>query len=212
MAIKIESAVIIIFLLSLLEILFLVPIILYVKYNKLNTRNYFKELLYPHNLKKRSSLIYTILSIDIALIMIFIAPYIILFLKNSFIFFFGSELFQQAQENLNEFTLIIQSPFEYILIFIMTFFIIGLNEEIFFRGFLLKAIEFSKKYKILLSSIFFSVFHLVTSFNIYSFLYMFAYYFIWGLILSIEFYACKKQLIFPILTHGLFDFLLYLIP
>lgn len=211
MAIKIESAVIIIFLLSLLEILFLVPIILYIKYNKLNTKKYFKELLYHHNLKKKSPLVYTFLSIDIALIMIFIAPYIILFLKNSFIFFFGFEIFQQAQENLNEFTLIIQSPYEYILIFIMTFFIIGLNEELFFRGFLVKSIEFSKKYKIILSAIFFSVYHLITSFNVYSFLYMFLYYFIWGLILTLEFYVCKKQLIFPILTHGLFDFLLYLI-
>jgi membrane protease YdiL (CAAX protease family) len=212
MAIKIESAVIIIFLFSLFEILFLVPIILYTKYNKLNTKKYFKELIYPQYLKKKNSLVYTLFSIDIALIMIFIAPYIILFLKNSFIFFFGSEIFQQAQENLNEFTLIIQNPYEYILIFIMTFFVIGLNEEIFFRGFLLKSVELSKKYRILLSSIFFSVYHLITSFNVYSFLYMFLYYFIWGLILSIEFYACKKQLIFPVITHGLFDFLLYLIP
>lgn len=211
MALQIQGSVLKIFLFSLLEILFIIPIIIYIKYYKLETKNYIKDLIFINGLKNRNTFIYIFLSIDIALGMIFIAPYIILFLKNSFIFFFGSSAFEQAQENLNEFIFTIANPIDILLDVIMSFFIIALFEELFFRSFLLNAIKLSKKWKIILSSTFFSIYHLITSFNIYSFIYMFFYYFIWGILLCIEFYVCKKHLIFPIITHGLFDFISFFI-
>ncbi|MHA1268494.1 MAG: CPBP family intramembrane glutamic endopeptidase [Candidatus Helarchaeota archaeon] len=210
MPIKIESTVIIIFLISLIEFVFLIPIYIYLKHKKLNSKKYFKDI-FIIKLKSRQNIIYCLLSYNIAIAMIFIAPYIIIFLRNSLIYFFGTSALQQAQENLNEITFVIQNPLEIIIIVIMSFLIIGLNEELFFRWFLLKVMKLPRNWKIITSSFFFSLYHLITSFNIYSFIYMFLYYFIWGLILSIEFYICKKQVIFPILTHGLFDFILYLL-
>ncbi|MBD3230822.1 MAG: CPBP family intramembrane metalloprotease, partial [Candidatus Lokiarchaeota archaeon] len=200
MAIQIHGSVIAIFLFSLLEILFMIPIFIYIKYYKLETKNYIKDLIFINGLKSRKTFIYIFLSIAIALGMIFIAPYIILFLKNSFIFFFGSSAFEQAEENLNEFIFTIGNPIDILLVFIMSFFLIALFEELFFRSFLLNSMKLSKNWKMILSSVFFSVYHLITSFNIYSFIYMFFYYFIWGILLCIEFYACKKHLIFPIIT------------
>jgi len=210
MQIKIESSTSTIFLFSLLEFIFLLIIFIYVKSKKLNFKKYIKTLLYT-KLKKPITIIYILSSISIAIIMYFIAPFIIFLLHYSFIFFFGQELYEIAVSNQNEIIILIQTPFDIFLIFIMCFFIIAINEEYFFRGFLLKEIKLSKKWSSLLSAIIFSLYHLVTSFNIFTIILMFLYYFIWGLILNIQLFLCKNQLIFTILTHGLFNFLVYLV-
>ncbi|MHA1753741.1 MAG: lysostaphin resistance A-like protein [Candidatus Helarchaeota archaeon] len=162
-------------------------------------------------MKNKKTPIFILVSISIAISMIIIAPYIIYLSEILFLIVFGEELLQQAQENLNEFITIIQNPLDVFLIIIMCFFVIALSEELFFRGFLQDSIKSSKKWRTILSAIFFSLYHLITSFNLYSVIYMFGYYFIWGIILSLEFYFCRKQLIFPILTHGLFDLITFFI-
>ncbi len=208
MPIKVESSVLVIFLMSLFELLFLIPTLIYAKLRKKGLKKYLGKF-FKINYKSKTNLVLGIFSISIALNMIIWAPLIITFLRNSFIFIFGPELFQQAEQNLNEFIVIIQYPSDFILLFIMNFLVIALNEELFFRGFLIDALKTRKNMRILFSSIFFSIYHLITSFNIYSFIYMFLYYFIWGLILSLIVYVSKNKLIFPIITHGLFNFLLY---
>ncbi|MHA1696866.1 MAG: CPBP family intramembrane glutamic endopeptidase [Candidatus Helarchaeota archaeon] len=210
MAIKIEDSVIMLFLFSLFEFLFFIPILIYTLIKKRNFSQYIKNLIY-NNLKNKKTPIFILVSISIAISMIFIAPYIIYLSEILFLIVFGEELLQQSQENLNEFITMIQNPVDVFLIIIMCFFVIALSEELFFRGFLQDSIKSSKKWRIILSATFFSLYHLITSFNLFSIIYMFGYYFIWGIILSLEFYFCRKQLIFPILTHGLFDLITFFI-
>jgi membrane protease YdiL (CAAX protease family) len=209
-AIQVQSSAVLLFFISLLELLFLIPVVIYTKKKHLNFAQYLKESFIKKESRK-NQIIFTTASISIAIVMIFVGS-LIIFLQTTLInMSLGESALQEAISNLNEFTIIQPTAFDVIIYGIACFFTIAFNEECFFRGLLDRKMPFSRRVNVVLSSFFFSIYHLVTTFDLFSILYMFLYYFIWGLVLSLEYLACKEQLLFPIITHGLFNLLLFLL-
>lgn len=210
LSIQLQSSATFIFFISLLEFLFLIPVAIYTRKKKIGFMHYLKESLFKQEPAK-NQFIFTIFSISIAIAMIFIGSWII-FLQSSLIsLMLGESALQEAASNLNQFTIIQPTIFDIFIYAIACFFTIAFNEENFFRGFLDRKMPFSRRRNIVLSSFFFCIYHLLTTFDLYSILYMFLYYFIWGIVFSLVYLACKEQLLFPIITHGLFDLLLFLL-
>lgn len=210
LAIQVNGSALLFLLISLFEFLFVLPVVIYTRKKKLNFSEYLKSILYK-SVPAKFFLLFIALSIAIAFMMIFIAPLIIFIQQQLIVLVFGISALQDAISNLNIFNIVSTSVFDVIIYAVTSFLTIALNEELFFRGFISTILQWSSKKKIFFSSILFGVYHLLTTFNIYSMLYMFFYYFLWGIVLALEFHACKNQLIFPVVTHGLFNFLLFLL-
>lgn len=104
--------------------------------------------------------------------------------------------------------------FEIILLVIVMIVIIGLSEEVAFRGFMQKGLvkEFGKELGIWITAIIFAIIHIVTIFLtlsplsiLRSFLLLFPPYLFLSLLLGYLFYWRKSNLIAPIVAHGVYD-------
>ncbi|NMC05854.1 MAG: CPBP family intramembrane metalloprotease [Candidatus Lokiarchaeota archaeon] len=124
---------------------------------------------------------------------------------------FGEAALQQARDNLNQFVIVQPSFMDVVIFGATSFLVIALNEELFFRAFLLRVAGPSRVGGSLISASLFAAYHLVTSMSVYSIVFMVPYYFSWGLVLSAEYLASGEQLVFPILTHGSFNLLLLML-
>ncbi|HME54637.1 MAG TPA: CPBP family intramembrane glutamic endopeptidase [Candidatus Lokiarchaeia archaeon] len=184
--------------------------VIYTRKKKISFVQYLKESLIKQEPRK-NQLIFMIISIILAFAMIFVGASIIFLQSRLISLFLGESALQEASSNLNQFIVVKPTILDIFIYGIACFVTIAPNEELFFRGFLVKKMPFSRSRNVLLSSIFFSVYHLLTTFDLYSILYMFLYYFIWGIVFSLIYLGCKEQLLFPIITHGLFDLLLFLL-
>ncbi|MHA1748497.1 MAG: CPBP family glutamic-type intramembrane protease [Promethearchaeota archaeon] len=79
----------------------------------------------------------------------------------------------------------------------------------FFRGLLHEIKIFSRLRKAVFSSTIFSLYHVLITFNFFTYFYYFFYYFVFGMILELELKICDDQLLFSIITHGLFNFIVF---
>ena len=109
-----------------------------------------------------------------------------------------------------------------ILIIIMMILVIGVSEEILFRGFLQKGLmhRIGKRWGIIITAIIFTLFHMINIFVLYplgsiyfiaSFILSFFPYFAISLLLGYIYYWRKENLIAVIFTHGFYDILLILL-
>jgi membrane protease YdiL (CAAX protease family) len=208
LAIQVASTSEFIFLLSLLELCYLVPSILVARRRSIPLREYVKTVVF-RGMHVREICTRAILAISLAILLFFLVPYFItglaLFIKVAL----GATALQTAQQNLNSFTVVAPGPLD-AMFFALTSVVVGVCEEFFYRDFLFQVSKLSKRKNVLISAALFSIYHIITTFNVYSFLYLVAYYFVWGVILAIEKIKLRNALIFPIITHALFDFLTYL--
>jgi len=208
-AIQLQFSAVLLLCFSFLEFLFLIPVVLYTRKKKIKFGQYLKVSL-KKNENGKNQAFFTIMSILVAFAMIFVGFAIIL-VQNMIISLISESALEEATSNLNEITVVQPTIFDIFIYGIACFFTIAFNEEQFFRGLLDRKLPFSRRKNVLLSSIFFAVYHVVTTFDVYSILYMFLYYFTWGIVLSLIYRVCKDQLLFPMITHGLFDLLLFLL-
>jgi membrane protease YdiL (CAAX protease family) len=210
LAIVVHGSSITIFLLSLLEFLFMIPSVIKSRRKKEPFLPFLKGTIYKPRQGKKDVL-YAIASVGIAIGMLVIGPLLISMQEILIKVAFGEPALQQARENLNQFVIVQPGIVDVILYSVTSFLIISLNEELFFREFLQGVIGRSRGTNALLSAAIFAGYHLVTTMNVFSLVYLGTYYFVWGLVLSMEYYASNEQLLFPIMTHGLFNLLLLIL-
>lgn len=208
LSIEVRGTSILIFLLSLLEFCFLVPLLLYTRKRNISFRDYLRNLL-RQSLNKRDFLLYPPIVVGICGVM-FLVPTV--GFNTGLIHIFWGNPIQKAQEiaidNTNEFSVIEPTPID-IPMFFMISLILAFNEEIFFRGFLLKVDHGSLGKRIQISSIFFALYHVIPSLNILTFVYFFPYYFTWGILLCLMQQIGHGYLVLPISLHFLFNFILF---
>jgi membrane protease YdiL (CAAX protease family) len=210
LAIVVQGSSITIFFLSLLEFLFMIPSVIKSRRNKVPFTTFLKGAIYKPGQGKKDVLL-AITSVCVALGMLVIGPLLINLQELVIKATFGELAIQQAQENLNQFVIVQPGLVEVMLYSVTSFLIIALNEELFFREFLQRVLGRSRGTNALLSAAVFTGYHLVTTMNVFSLIYLGTYYFVWGLVLSLEYYASDEQLLFPIMTHGLFNLLLLIL-
>jgi membrane protease YdiL (CAAX protease family) len=210
LAIVVNGSSITIFFLSLLEFLFIIPSVIKSRRNKAPFLAFLKGAIYKHGQGKKGVLL-VIASVGIAIGMLVIGPLLISVQEILISAAFGEPALQQARENLNQFVIVQPGLVDVMLYSVTSFLIIALNEELFFREFLQRVIGRSRGTNAMLSAAIFTVYHLVTTMNLFSIVYLGTYYFVWGLVLSFEYYASNEQLLFPIMTHGLFNLLLLIL-
>jgi len=127
---------------------------------------------------------------------------------------FGNEFVELAEIGAIDTTPIQPNTIQLVILIIIQMIITGPCEEAFFRGFLIKKFNLKLKstYSILISSIFFSLYHvppfLVPLPTIITF---FGYYFTFGLILSSIFIIFNYSIIPCSIAHSFFNILLILI-
>ncbi len=209
-AIVVHGSSITILLISFLEFLFMIPYTIYLRKKRIPFLPFLKGMLYKPGRGKKGVLL-TLGSVGISFGMLIIGSVLIRIQEIVIMTIFGEPAFQQAQGNLNQFVVDQPGIVDIILYGGISFFIIAFNEELFFRGFLHRVLGRSKRINTVLSAVLFAAYHLVTTMNAYSFVYMSPYYFVWGIVLSIEYYTSNEQLFFPIITHGLFNLLLFVL-
>jgi len=208
LAIHIASTAGFIFLVSLFEICYLFPSIFVARHRKIDLRDYIKDVLF-RGLHLKKILSFALIAALLAILLYFILPFFIFGLAGMIQTVFGANALKVAQQNLNSFTVVAPGPLD-ILYFGMTSVTVGVCEEFFYRDFLFQVLKWSKKKTVLVSAALFSIYHLITTFNVYSILYLVAYYFVWGIILAAEKITLRGALFFPIITHALFDFMVFM--
>nr|MDO8116564.1 CPBP family intramembrane metalloprotease [Candidatus Sigynarchaeota archaeon] len=158
--------------------------------------------------KKSTQVAFFIASTGIAISMLVLAPVLIHALDMMVIFFFQEEGLQRAREGANYITITgIFGPVDVILVIVVNLAFVAFNEELFFRGFFLDVIRGPAWVPVVATSGCFALYHVLASFNPFTILHMFLYYLAWGLILALQRKMSKEQLIFPVITHGLFNIL-----
>ncbi len=199
--------------LMLFEIFFVIlPALLF---SNLNRKSFMEEINEMGFQKNDNLLIKMISGLSFGIFFFFSSSFIIFFFKDLIILpLFGNEFVELAQESAISTAPIQPNAIQLILIIILQAVITGPCEEAFFRGFLIKKINIKLKqiYSILISSIFFTLYHippfLVPVPTIITF---FGYYFTFGLFLSFIFTYFNYSIIPCSIAHSFFNILLILI-
>ena len=209
--IQVSGSAITILLFSFLEFAFLLPIFLYCKDKQIAFHSYVKKQLYkPFSRRKTiENLIYAII---FCIAMLLFSSFIITGTAIAINIIFGEWATIVAVENANSINISEPGDLDIFLYATISFCIVAPCEELFFRSFLLHEPGLSLRSRVIVSTFSFYVYHVFASFNIFTFLLYLPYYTVWGFLLCIQqVYIAKYRTLFPIITHGLFNFLLFLI-
>lgn len=160
----------------------------------------------------QKNLIKIFIGISLGFIFFLIGGHIIFFFKNIVIEnLFGSGFVKKAEEGSINTTPLKPSLFQLIIIITLHIILIGVCEEAFFRGFIIKKLERKVNITsaILFSSVCFTLYHTppfivpITTIITY-----FGYYFTFGVLLSVLFKIFNNSLIPCIIAHGFFNALI----
>ena len=149
--------------------------------------------------------------ISIGFLFFIIGGYIISFFLSLVFILFGSEFIRAGVEGAISTAPVEPDIIQIIILIILQFAIIGICEEAFFRGFLIKKInkKLHISYAILISSIIFAFYHtpfpLVPITTLITF---FGYYFTFGIMLSLLYLYFDYSLIPVAIAHGFFNVLI----
>jgi len=160
----------------------------------------------------QKNIIKILVGVSLGFIFFLIGGYVIFFFKNIVVEnLFGSRFVKKAEERSISTTPIEPNPLQIIIIITLHIVLVGICEEAFFRGFMIKKCEkkVKKGFAILLSSVCFALYHtppfLVPITTIITY---FGYYFTFGVLLSIIFKIFNNSLIPCAIAHGLFNALI----
>ncbi len=207
-SIQVQANATLFFLFGTLEFLFIIPVWLHARKKGTTLKKHLSEMLWKGEMRSTQAFMLAA-SIAIAFLMLLLAPTIIQALDTVIIFFFQEEGLQQARDGANYVTVSdFSGPGDVILVVIVQFAFVAFNEELFFRGFLVDVIHLPPAARLLISSGCFALYHVVSSFNLFTIMHITVYYFTWGIVLVFQRWMGKGQLLFPIITHGLFNVLL----
>ncbi|MFX1504316.1 MAG: CPBP family intramembrane glutamic endopeptidase, partial [Promethearchaeota archaeon] len=176
----------------------------------------FKDILREMGFKKNKDIFLKVISgLSLGIIFFFFSNFIIIFFRDIIIRnLFGAEFVKQAQEGSISTAPIHPNYIQLIILILQQIIIIGPCEEAFFRVFLIKKFRTKMKlvYSILLSSIFFTIYHvppfIVPLSTILTF---FGYYFTFGLLLSFILVYFNFSIVPCSVAHSCFNILIILL-
>ena len=176
----------------------------------------FKEIILDMGFQENENiLIKLIAGVGLGILFFILGGYIVVFFRDVIIRnIFGSEFIQQAQQGAIVTTPIQPNLIQVFILILLQIIIIGPCEEAFFRGFLIKKIGEKLKisYSIIISSIFFALYHVPPFFvPMTTIVTFFGYYFTFGVLLSLIFTRFKYSLIPCSVAHSCFNILILLI-
>ncbi|MFX1337817.1 MAG: lysostaphin resistance A-like protein [Promethearchaeota archaeon] len=161
---------------------------------------------------KQKNILKIVIGISLGFTFFLISGYIIFFFKNILIEnLFGPEFIKSGEKGAIKTSPFNPNIFQLIIIISLHFILVGICEEAFFRGFIIKKCErkMKKGSAILLSSVCFGFYHtppfLVPITTIITY---FGYYFTFGILLAIMFKIFHNSLIPCIIAHGMFNTLI----
>ena len=198
---------------TLFEILFIiVPALISSKLEKKSFRESIREM----GLKKNEDFFIKVISgLSFGIMFFFFGNYIIIFFQDIIIQnLFGSDFVEIGQEGAISTAPIQPNYIQLIILVILQLIIIGPCEEAFFRGFLIQKLKIRLKmtYSIIISSIFFTIYHippflvpLATSVT------FFGYYFTFGMLLSLIYVYFNYSIIPCSIAHSIFNILILLL-
>ncbi|TFG16760.1 MAG: CPBP family intramembrane metalloprotease [Promethearchaeota archaeon] len=162
-----------------------------------------------------NKLIKVVLGIFIGIGLVLLSILILFFFRDIItIYVFSEEFVSEGTENAISTQLLNPTPLQFFIFVLIQFLIIGPCEESFFRGFIILKLKPKMPlfYAIVISSVFFALFHvppfLVPISTIISY---FGYYFTIGFILALVFTYSNFSLIPGSLAHSVFNFLILLL-
>ena len=142
-----------------------------------------------------------------------VGGYISLFYKLIIVILLGAEFLQSAEGGAISTQPLKPSIIQLIIIVLLQFFVVALSEEAFFRGFLIKKLQYKFRtgLSVIISSILFALYHtppfIVPISTIISF---FGFYFTFGILLSLLFIGFNQSLIPVIMSHAIYNILVFL--
>jgi len=199
-----------------LEILFIIiPALIAMKVEK----NTFKDQLNEMGFHKNEDPLITNLikisaGIGIGIVFFLIGGYIVTFFYSLIQSSFGSEFVSSGTEGAISTAPVEPNIIQVIILIVLQVAIVGVCEEAFFRGFILKKMDKKWKvvYALLLSSVIFAFYHVppfivpITTIVTY-----FGYYFTFGVLLSLVYIYSDYSLIPGIIAHALYNILLMIL-
>jgi membrane protease YdiL (CAAX protease family) len=196
-----------------LELLFvLIPAYISSKIEKKS----FKTLLFEMGFQKNDEILVKIIAgLSIGVIFFFLGPFILIFFQYIILEnLLGAMFIAEGQEGVINTIPIQPNLIQIIILVILQIIIIGPCEEAFFRGFILKKLNFKVKivYSVIISSIFFSLYH-VPPFLVplSTTITYFGYYFVFGILLAYIFIFFDYSLIPCSISHSCLNVLLLLL-
>ncbi|MFW9998888.1 MAG: lysostaphin resistance A-like protein [Candidatus Hodarchaeota archaeon] len=199
--------------LTIFELLFvIVPALVSSKLEKIS----FKDAINQMGFQKNEDILIKIISgLSFGILFFFFGNYIIIFFRDFIVRnLFGSEFIELGQEGVIDTTPILPNLGQLIILVILQIIIIGPCEEAFFRGYLIQKIKTKLKisYSIIISSIFFTIYHLPPLLvPITTIITFFGYYFIFGILLSLIYVYYNYSIIPCSIAHSCFNILILLI-
>ena len=161
------------------------------------------------------NIIKILIGIGLGFTFFFISGYIIFFFRNIIVkSIFGSGFVNQGEKGAIKTVPFEPSVSQMLLIIALHFLLVGICEEAFFRGFIIKKTEKKVRlvFAILLSSACFAFYHtpplLVPITTIITY---FGYYFTFGVLLSVLFKIFHNSLLPCVIAHGLFNTLILIL-
>ncbi len=196
--------------LTLLELSFVVvPALIFSKVKK---RPFMSEIDEMGFQKNQNMFLKIISGLGLGILFFFLSNYIIILFRDLIIRnIFGNEFVEQALEGAINTAPIQPNALQLGILIILQIIITGPCEEAFFRGFLIKKFNLKLKtiYSIIISSTFFSLYHVPPLLvPIATLLTFFGYYFILGLLLSFIFIYFDYSIIPCSIAHSCFNILL----
>lgn len=196
-----------------LETLFVIaPAFISSRIEKRTFRNLLNEMGFQKN---EEILIKIVAGLSIGVLFFFLGDFIILFFRNIVVEnIFGTGFIEEGQQGAISTTPIQPNLIQIIIIVILQIIIVGPCEEAFFRGFLINKFKTKIRlaYSIMISSVFFALYHvppfLVPLSTIITF---FGYFFLFGVLLALIFIYFNFSLIPCSIAHTSFNILILIL-
>ena len=203
----------ILIILIFLEILFIIiPALIAMKIERNSFKNQLNEMGFHKNEDHLTkNLIKVSAGIGIGIVFFLIGGYIITFFYSLIQASLGSEFVSSGTEGAISTSPVEPDLIQVIILIVLQVSIVGVCEEAFFRGFILKKIdkEWKVVYALLISSVIFTLYHVppfivpITTIVTY-----FGYYFTFGVLLSLVYIYSDYSLIPGIIAHAMYNILL----
>jgi membrane protease YdiL (CAAX protease family) len=212
MAVDLAPSSIQFFLVSLLELGFIIIPLLVLRFGfKKDIRQEFRDRLFP----SPRSIVRRLLDLGIGLIVgILFVPFGSLISRFTYqltVHYMGVEYYVQAVEGAVNVTPPSLTIFELVISIVIMFLLVALSEEFCFRGVIYREIARKSPFLgIFISSFLFAIYHVLPGIvPIRTFFVFWPYFFVFGLILALVTYLQKGDLLSAIVAHGIFNSILF---
>ncbi|MFX0019086.1 MAG: lysostaphin resistance A-like protein [Promethearchaeota archaeon] len=211
-----ENFWILIMLMSLELFLIIIPVFISAKLENIPLKKEFKEIGFSREAESTySRCLKIILGIDIGIFLYIFSGFLMIFYRNILIeSIFGTKFIEEGITNIINTEPIEPSYIEISIVIILQILITGPCEEGFFRGFLIQKLNSKLKliYSIILSSIFFTLYHVPPFLvPIQTIITYFGYFFTIGSLFALMYIYSGRSLTMCSITHSIFNILVLIL-